>query len=147
MQFKLIVDKTQPETVTAVVHERSGLTDKIEALVLAHSGADAIAAFTEEDMRMLPYGQIECFTVLDGKTVAIDRKGVHYRVKQRLYELEETVPSCFFRINKSTLANEAALERFTSTYSGGVGAKFKCGYEDYVSRRCFSVIKRRFQVT
>lgn len=146
MKFKLIIDKALPEEVTAVVHERSELTDKIEALVLQYEGSDTIAAFTEDDMRMLPYGQIECFTVLDGKTVAIDRKGVHYRVKQRLYELEQTLPACFLRINKSTLANEKALEKFTSTYSGGVDAVFQCGYTDYVSRRCFSVIKRRFNV-
>ena len=145
MNFKLIIDKALPEEVTAVVHERSELTDKIEALVLQHKGTDAIAAFTEDDMRMLPYGQIECFTVLDGKTVAIDRKGVHYRIKQRLYELEASLPACFLRINKSTLANENALEKFTSTYSGGVDAVFQCGYTDYVSRRCFTVIKRRFQ--
>lgn len=146
MKFKLIIDKALPEEVTAVVHERSELTDKIEALVLQYEGSDTIAAFTEDDMRMLPYGQIECFTVLDGKTVAIDRKGIHYRVKQRLYELEQTLPACFLRINKSTLANEKALEKFTSTYSGGVDAVFQCGYTDYVSRRCFSVIKRRFNV-
>jgi DNA-binding LytR/AlgR family response regulator len=146
MKFKLILDKESEELITAVVHQRSTLTDQIEALVLEHAGSDAIAAFTEDDMRMLPYKQIACFTVLEGKTLAIDVAGKQYRVKQRLYEIEQQLPSSFFRINKSSIANEAALEKFTSTYSGGINAKFKCGYEDYVSRRCFSTIKRRFQV-
>jgi len=31
------------------------------------------------------------------------------------------------------------------TYSGAVDAVFKCGYRDYVSRRCLAQIKRRFE--
>ena len=144
MKFRLIISPDDEESVTVVARQRSSLTDKLEAMVLAHTGEDTIAVFTEDEMRRLTYDEIQCFTVLEGKTYAIDSKGVRYRVKQRLYELESRLPACFFRINKSTLANEAALECFTSTYSGGVCAKFRCGYEDYVSRRCFTAIKRRF---
>ena len=82
---------------------------------------------------------------LDGKTYAIDPKNRRYRLKQRLYELESTLPSTFIRINKSTLANESALDRFTVTYAGSVDAVFKCGYTEYVSRRCFAQIKRRLE--
>ena len=81
----------------------------------------------------------------NGKTIAIDHLGKRYRLKQRLYEVESLLPSSFIRINKSALANEARLERFVATYSGGVNARFLCGYEEYVSRRCFAVIRRRFE--
>ena len=93
---------------------------------------------------MLSVSEIECITVLEGKTYAIDTQNKRYRLKQRLYELEATLPASFIRINKSTLANEAALDRFTVTYAGSVDAVFKCGYTEYVSRRCFAQIKRRF---
>ena len=88
--------------------------------------------------------QIECITVRDGKTFAIDTKAQQYRVRLRLYEVENLLPSYFIRINKSTLANEKRLERFVATYSGGVDAVFKCGCREYVSRRCFAQIKRRY---
>ena len=144
MLFKLNLDKTKPEEVLVTAHERSSLTDQIEELVLQYTGTDKLAAYTEDDMKMLPFAEIECITVIGGKTYAIDRANRQYRLKQRLYELEAQLPSSFIRINKSTLANENRLDRFAVTYSGGVDAVFKCGYREYVSRRCFAQIKRRF---
>lgn len=144
MKFKLIVDKSKDEEVVATVHSRTALTDEIEALVMKHAGADRIPAYTEDDLKMLAFSDIECITVLDGKTYAIDSRNRRYRLRQRLYELEDLLPTSFIRINKSTLANENRLDRFAVTYSGGVDAVFKCGYTEYVSRRCFAHIKRRF---
>lgn len=145
MKFKMIIDKEKDEEVVATVHQPTALTDEIEALVRKHAGADRIPAYTEDDMKMLAFSDIECVTVLDGRTYAIDTKNRHYRLKYRLYELEALLPSSFIRINKSTLANENRLERFAVTYSGAVDAVFKCGHADYVSRRCFAQIKRRFE--
>ena len=71
MKFKLIIDKTREETVVATVHERSRFTDEMELLVLRHDGSDRVAAYTEDGMRMLPFSEIECITVLDGKTYAV----------------------------------------------------------------------------
>ncbi|MBQ8237675.1 MAG: LytTR family transcriptional regulator [Oscillospiraceae bacterium] len=144
MKFKLVIDKAKDEEVVATVHSRSALTDRIEELIRGHTGADAIAAFSDDEMRMLPFSQIECITVLNGKTWAIDTQNRRCRLKYRLYELEALLPASFIRINKSTLANEARLERFTVAYSGAVDAVFKCGYREYVSRRCFAQIRRRF---
>ena len=145
MKFKLIIDKEKDEEVIATVHEHSPLIDEIEALILKHAGTDRIPGYTEDDIKMLSVSQIECVTVLDGKTYAIDSQNHRYRLKQRLYELEELLPSSFIRINKSTLANEACLDRFAVTYAGSVDAVFKCGYTEYVSRRCFAQIKRRLE--
>lgn len=146
MIFKIIIDKQAEEAVVATVHESSSLTDRIEELVLESEGKDKIIAYREDDMVRLSFSQIECITILDGKTHAIAADGKRYLLKQRLYELETILPGSFFRINKSALANETHLERFTATYSGGVNARFKSGYEEYVSRRCFAQIKRRFDV-
>jgi len=144
MKFKLIIDKERDEEVVATVHQRTDLVDAIEALILKHAGTDRIPGYTEDEIQMLNVSQIECITVLDGKIYAIDSKNRRYRLKQRLYELESVLPSSFIRINKSTLANENRLDRFTVAYSGAVDAVFKCGYTEYVSRRCFAQIKRRF---
>jgi DNA-binding LytR/AlgR family response regulator len=145
MKFKLIIDPSKEETVEVTAHEPNELTAKLEELVLRHCGSDKLPVYTEEEMRMLPFNQIECVTVIDGKTIAIDTKGQHYRIRMRLYEVELLLPGYFIRINKSALANEKRLERFVATYSGGVDAVFKCGYREYVSRRCFSEIKRRYR--
>ena len=144
MQFKLIIDKEKDEEVVATVHSRTALVDEIEALILTYTGTDRILGYIEDDIKMLSVSEIECITVLDGKTYAIDSGNRRYRLKQRLYELEQQLPSSFIRINKSALANESRLDRFAVTYTGSVDAVFKCGYTEYVSRRCFAQIKRRF---
>lgn len=144
MKFRLVIDKTKDEQIVATVHSPSALTEQIEALVTQYAGDHRIPAYTEDEMKMLAVSDIECITVLDGKTYAIDTRNRRYRLKMRLYELEDRLSPSFIRINKSTLANEKRLDRFAVTYSGAVDAVFKCGYTEYVSRRCFAQIKRRF---
>lgn len=145
MKFKLILDDKKEESVVVTARSRSELTDQLESLVMKYTGDDMIAAYTEDEQLMLKFSQIECVTVIDGKTYVIDTKGERFRIKLRLNEAEQRLPSVFIRINKSTLANEKRIERFKATYSGGVDAIFKCGYREYVSRRCFADIKRRFR--
>ncbi len=143
MKFTLIIDKEKDEEIVATVHGRTPLIDEIEALICRH--ADRIPGYTEDDIKLLRLSDIECITVLEGKTYAIDTENRRYRLKQRLYELEQQLPPSFIRINKSALANETRLDRFRVTYAGSVDAVFKCGYTEYVSRRCFAQIKRRLE--
>ena len=145
MKFTLIINKDAPEEVTVTAHQPSELTEQIESLVRNHENKDRIVAYTEDDMLILKFSQIECITILDGKTYIIDDKGKHYRLKLRLYELEQMLPSYFIRINKSSFANENRIKKFAATFSGAVDAVFMCGYREYVSRRCFAAIKRRYE--
>ena len=145
MKYKLIIDKYAEEEIIAVVHAPSSLTQQIEDLVCSFSGADSIMGYRDDEMRKLTFSEIECITILNRKVIAIDTHGSHYRIQERLRDLEEILPSYFIRINKSTLANEHQILRFDATFSGGVDAIFQCGYRDYVSRRCFAEIRRRYE--
>ena len=144
MKFKLIIDKEKEDEVVITAQKRTALIDEIEMLISKYT--DRIPGYTDDNVKMLSVAQIECISVLDGKTYAIDSANCRYRLKQRLYELEAQLPSSFIRINKSALANESALDRFAVTVAGSVDAVFKCGYREYVSRRCFAQIKRRFEI-
>ena len=145
MRYRLIIDKDAEEEIIAIVHSPSALTQQIENLVCCFSGTDSLLGYREEEMRRLPFSEIECITVLDRKVMAIDALGNRYRIQDRLRDLEEILPSYFIRINKSTLANEHRIARFDAVFSGGVDAVFRCGYRDYVSRRCFAEIRRRYE--
>lgn len=145
MKYRLIIDKNAEEEIIAVVHAPSALTQQIENLVCSVSGSDALMGYREDEMRRLSFSEIECITVLDRKVIAIDQKGIHYRLQDRLRNLEDILPSYFIRINKSTLANEHRIDRFDAAFSGGVDAVFRCGYREYVSRRCFAQIRRRYE--
>lgn len=145
MKYKLIIDKNADEKIIAIVHEPSSLTQQIENLVCSYSGTDSIMGHKDDEMRKLTFQEIECITVLDRKVIAIDVNGNQYRIQDRLRDLEDVLPSYFIRINKSTLANEHRILRFDAAFSGGVDAVFQCGYREYVSRRCFSQIRRRYE--
>ena len=145
MKYKLIIDKDAEEEIIAIVHAPSALTQEIENLVCSYSGSDSIMGYRDDEMRKLPFSEIECITVLDRKVIAIDSYGSHYRLQERLRELEDILPTYFIRINKSTLANEHRIARFETVFSGGVDAIFQCGWRDYVSRRCFTEIRRRYE--
>ena len=145
MKYKLIIDKQAEEEIIAIVHAPSSLTQQIENLVCSHSGADYLMGHRDDALRKLAFEEIECITIMDRKVIAIDTSGHRYRIQDRLRDLEDILPSYFIRINKSTLANEHRILRFDAAFSGGVDAVFGCGYREYVSRRCFAEIRRRYE--
>ena len=145
MKYKLIIDKDAQEEIIAIVHAPSSLTQQIENLVCSYSGVDSIMGYRDEEMRKLAFQEIECITIIDRKVIAIDTGGNHFSLKDRLRDLEDVLPSYFLRINKSTLANEHRIVRFDAVFSGGIDAVFRCGYREYVSRRCFAEIRRRYE--
>ncbi|MBQ5675925.1 MAG: LytTR family transcriptional regulator [Lachnospiraceae bacterium] len=145
MKYRLIIDKNAEEEIIAIVHSPSSLTEQIENLVCNYTGKDCILGYRDDELRKLAFKEIECITILDRKVIAIDTLGNHYRIQDRLRDLEELLPSYFIRINKSTLANEHRILRFDAAFSGGVDAVFQCGYREYVSRRCFADIRRRYE--
>ena len=146
MKYKLIIDKNLEEEIIAIVHAPSSLTQEIENLVCSFSGVDSIRGYRDDEIRKIAFREIECITIIDRKVIAIDSQGIHYRIQDRLRDLEELLPSYFIRINKSTLANEHRILRFDAAFSGGVDAVFQCGFKEYVSRRCFAEIRRRYEV-
>lgn len=145
MKYELIIDRDAQESVIVTARAPSALTQKIEDLVRTYSGTDSILGFREDELRRLQFSDIECITILDRKVMAIDREGKEYRIQERLRDLEQLLPSYFIRINKSTLANEHRIARFDAGFSGSVDAVFQCGYREYVSRRCFAQIRRRYE--
>ena len=145
MKYKLIIDKDADEEIIARVHSPSSLTEQIENLVCSFSGAESIMGYNDDEMRKLLFSEIECITVIDKKVIAVATDSTRFFLRERLRDLENILPSYFIRINKSALANEHHIERFVAVFNGGVDAVFKCGYREYVSRRCFSQIRRRYE--
>ena len=145
MKFKLNIDKNKEELVEATLRGKGDFSYQLEELILRYNGEDSITAYTEDDIKVLKYSEIECVTVVDAKTCAITVTGERYRLKMRLYEISEILPNYFIKINKSSLANRKQIERFSAAFSGSVDVIFKSGFRDYVSRRCFADIKKELK--
>ena len=146
MKFRLIIDKEKDEEVVVTSHSANQFTAKIENLVLSYDVKDEILAFDDDEVINIKYLDIECITIIDRKLYAIDKNAKRYRLSQKLCDLEEILPEYFVRINKSSIANERKISSFRASFNGSVDAIFKCGFKDYVSRRCFATIKRRYGI-
>ena len=146
MKFKLIIDEKIEEEIVAKVHSANDLTRKIEDLVISYTGNNEITVHGDYEILTLKFTEIECITMIDRKVWIIDNAGNKYWTTGTLSDIEKTLPSYFIRINKSSIANERKISCFKTSFSGAVDAIFKCGYKDYVSRRCFAEIKRRYKV-
>lgn len=146
MKFQLTISPDSEESVHVTLKKKNDLAIEIEKLCLEYSGTDKIPVYQADEMQLLDFDNITCLTVEDNKTYAIDLQNNKHLVKMRLYEIEQLLPSYFVKINKSAMANERQIAKFKATFSGAVDVIFKCGHVDYVSRRCFSEIKRRYQL-
>ncbi len=144
MIFRVEIDKNSEESITAVIHKRTALIDEIEKLIMMDTVTDKIPGYLEDEIMMLDISEIECFYVESDKTFAVYADGKRYLIKKRLYELERILSGDFERINKSVIGNMRKVLRFKMHLSGAVDVIFKSGYEDYVSRRCFADLKRRY---
>ena len=83
-----------------------------------------------------------CFTVEESRVYAITKSG-KWQLKCRLYNLEESLPQSFVKINQSCIANIKMIHRFDTSLSGALAVRFKNGYCDYVSRRNLKTVKER----
>ena len=145
MKFNLQVNSKSEESVSAVLHKYCEFANRLEEMVMKYNGSDTLTAYTEDDIAVLKFSDIECVTVIDSKTFAIDKNGESFRLKKRLYEIEKLLPSSFIKINKSSIANRNSIKKFSAAFSGSVNVIFKSGYTDYVSRRCFAQIKKELK--
>ncbi len=128
------------EEVIVYAKENSPLIDKIKRLVEADSFA--LVGSKDDQLCRLDPQSVCCFSVQNGKTVAITEDGV-WRVKQRLYQLEELLDDSFIKINQSCLVNRHAIVRFKATIGGALQVVLTGGYTDYVSRRQLKEVKER----
>lgn len=141
MKCTLIITDNHEEEVVIYAREKTKLIEDIENLIrdnafelIGYSGYEAVNLRTDE---------VVCFLVEEGKVYAITDKN-RFRLKCRLYQLEETLPENFVKINQSCIANIKKIERFNTSVSGTLLIKFKNGYKDYVSRRQMKAVKERF---
>ncbi len=143
MKLKIFIDKNREEEILIYAHKKTPLTDTIEQLV-SENGIDIIG-YTDNETVKLDVSEICCFSVDDSKVFAHAISG-KYRVKQRLFQLEEKLPDSFMKINQSCLANIRMIERFDASFSGSLLVKFKNGSSDYISRRQMKQVKERFGI-
>ena len=77
------------------------------------------------------------------KNVYLTTENEQYRIKERLYELEETLDgSQFVRISNTDIVNVRKIKRLDTGIIGTIKMKLSGEQEAYVSRRYMGKIKQ-----
>ena len=140
MKLRIVIDPNRDEEIVINAHEKSHLVCEIEELVKNHS-VDLIG-YTENETVKLDLNDVYCFYTEDNKVFAL-MENEKYRLKSRLYQLEENLSDNFVKINQSCIANIKKIDRFKVTVGGSLTVVFKNGYVDFVSRRNLKNVKER----
>ena len=143
MRLKIIINQGEEDEIVIRAREKTPLIEAIEKLV-SESEVDIIG-YSDKEAVKLDVSAICRFSVDNGKVVAYTLSG-RYKVRQRLFQLEEKLPDSFIKINQSCLANIRMIERFDASFSGSLLVKFKDGSSDYVSRRQMKSVKERIGI-
>lgn len=143
MKYNIIIDPEREEEILIYAREKSALVERIEELICA--AEVELVGYCGNEIASLSPLEIECFFLEDGKLFAMSG-GKKYLLKQRLYQLEDSVGGDFVKINQSCLVSVRAIERFETKLGGALSVRLKCGYTDYVSRRQLKAVKEKFGI-
>lgn len=140
MDVKTVIDKDAEERVLIYARSRSRLVCDIEELV--QNSRLEIMGYRGEETVKLDVSQIYCFICEGDRVYALNGDG-KWRLRQRLYQIEELLGESFCRINQSCIANLNFVRKFDASISGTLYAVFQNGYKDYISRRQLKNVKER----
>ena len=86
------------------------------------------------------------FFETDGEKIYGHTREEAYEVRQKLYELEEILPSAFCRISKSTIVNTKQIYSIEKSFSGTSTVNFYQTHKQvHVSRHYYQLLKERLK--
>lgn len=140
MKLQIVIDPNRDEEILIYSHKKTQLINEIEELV--NNNSVDLIGYTENEAVKLNLNDIYCFFTEDNKVYALT-ESEKYRLKLRLYQLEEKLDNNFVKINQSCIANIKKIDRFKATVGGSLTVVFENGYVDFVSRRKLKNVKER----
>lgn len=140
MKCRVVFDENREEEIVIYAHRRSALIDRIEAL--AEEGEKDLLGYSQKEIVRIIPSEVCCFLVENNKVFALVGQD-RIQLRQRLYQLEESLDHRFVKINQSCIANMGRIKRFDASVSGTLAVVFENGYRDYVSRRQLKNVKER----
>lgn len=140
MKCRIIIDPHREEEVLVYAHEKTALVQDIARLV-ADEDVSLIGYRDKEAVPITP-SEVICFVVEEGKVYAVT-DNERLWIKARLYQLEETLPDRFVKLNQSCIANVRRIARFDASLGGALTVIFQNGQRDYISRRQLKHVKER----
>ncbi len=139
MKLNVFVGETQEERIDIYVNERRQIVDDIQKLI---SGKNELLCHKNGETYKIGFSEIVLFTVENEKVAVFTEKDKFF-VKERLYMIEEKMPSAFIKLNQSAIGNIKKIKKFDCSVSGTLKVTFTNGLADFVSRRQVKAVKER----
>ncbi|MBR3003382.1 MAG: LytTR family transcriptional regulator DNA-binding domain-containing protein [Clostridia bacterium] len=147
MKIEFKIDSSINETKVVIYanemnEEVNNIMDKLEN----NNNSESIMGLLDDRNYILDLKEIESFFTEDSKVFA-RKKGKKYRVKKRIFELEELLyNTSFVRISNSEIVNFNKVDSLDIQGRITIILKFKSGEITYVSRRYISKIKKYLNI-
>ncbi|MBR0491435.1 MAG: LytTR family transcriptional regulator [Clostridia bacterium] len=147
MKIEFKIDKNIDETKVVIYakemnEEVKNIMNKLES----NNNSESIMGLIDDMNYILDLNDIESFFTEDYKVFA-RKDGKKYRVKKRIYELEDFLSNTtFVRISNSEIVNFNKVDSLEIQGRITIILKFKSGEITYVSRRYISKIKKYLNI-
>lgn len=134
--MKVLLDVDCKHEETSVTIHCNEMDDSINDILafLNERKSEFIVGRNGEQQHILKPNHVHHFHT-EGETVIATTSDGAFKVKEKLYELEETLPSTkFIRLSKSVIANLHEISYFEPSFNGTLAVHFKSGGKEYASR-------------
>ena len=141
MKVSLIIDSDYEETKVTIHCEK--MDDSIQEILdfLKSTDTEFLVGKDGDMQHILKPVDIHYFHTEGDSVIAITENG-SFKIKEKLYELEQFLPSNkFIRLSKSVIANLHELSQFEASFNGTLCVHFKSGAKEYVTRTYVNSIK------
>lgn len=137
-----ILDKVNPAEEDEIIVKCSSLDESIIRLLNAlKHGKDKLSVYKDSTIVFLDYAEILYFESVDDRVFAYTKNQV-YESKQKLYQLEEELPSNFLRASKAVIVNINQIENLSPDFSGRIEATLSNECKVIFSRMYVPVLKQ-----
>ena len=141
--MKLKIEITNPSEENEVIIRCSHIDENIRKLqsYIQSLNSPKIIFYKDQQEYFLPIEEILFFET-DGEKVYAHTTNDSFRVKYKLYELEELLPRIFARASKGTIVNTTKIYAINRQLTSSSQVKFTNTHKSiYISRHYFNTLK------
>lgn len=148
MNINVATDISKEHKNIEVIIKAPEMTEEVQQIantvMKATSSKKQILATRENRIYILDIKEITEFYSEEKSNFCKTQNG-KFKIKEKLYELEEILDKNFIRISNSCIINLNYVESFDSSITGTIEVIFKDSTKEYVSRRRVSDVMKKIR--
>lgn len=146
MKVRIEIDENlEDDEVIIRCKELNTSIKKVEQAIFNINSIQKLVFYKNDIEYYLPLNQILFFETAENSVQAHTEKEI-YKIKYRLYELEELLPNNFVRVSKSTILNANQVYSIDKNITSSSIVQFSKSYKQvYVSRNYYKILKQRLE--